>query len=925
MILSLAVIITAILTTSESNGNQVIDFEESFSDYQNIHGLNLGGVTLTCPDTGIVEICDNRCGAAYHSPTKSILTDSSCTGAIYPLVGVFDGPAKYICLWGGDEGGPEGDMDSWELEAFDAPVGGNSLRKVSSGEWNGFPYWKLEINEPNIRRFEARWTGTALPISYDDLEFFLPLSLYKNDDINDDNCVRAGHKITYRISYNYQGVEDDNFIIVDYLPEEVDYNSSTPPGDYNATDRTVIWDLGTMTSPTTGSVDLNVIVKDYNHTDYVITNVAEIIGNTFSASAEVNTAVCFTGSIGDNIICVDKDAVGGLNDGTSWDDAFLDFNDGLAKARYVLQTEPNCEIWVAAGAYKPPYESGYYQNSTFRIPEGNIAIRGHFGGIGRYETSPDQRDFNNPIFETFFDGNLAPWEKAYYVVTCDDIGDGLLLDGFTITGSLGDYYGPPGAGLLITNYSDPMIVRCKFIDNHRYGIYVSDYSYPDVADCLFIDNKAAGIYSYYSWPYVKNCVIDGNNANFYGMKGSYSEMLVEDCIIRRQGDSGISFSDSPHLAVIDCKIENNALNGINCSDSYLEVMGCTIQNNANNGIMVTSYSTPKITNNIIRGNKGNGIYITDCGYIEIKNNWIYKNGDSGTDSGMFLQNSISPPLVRNNTIVENPYGVFVALGQDPCLVNDIIWGNSTNIYSERGLENIEASYNCIEGGFPGTGNISSDPCFVKPDSNDFHLKPASLCIDSGDANADYGDETDIDGQCRVIWGNSAERADIGADEFATKADYTGDSLINFIDFANLATKWLLTDPNKSLDDDNDVDIYDLAQFCDDWLWIGPCVPLDEMLAQQSGGDLGMALETEESTELADQTQTTETVEEPATETPAAAEEQMEGIAQPLSDEQILVLIDWAEQIWETDPEVREMIDPNDYQRFIDSIREELND
>jgi hypothetical protein len=144
----------------------LIDFE-TYSDYQNLNGMNLGGVTLTNPTNSIVIYDCNRFGVSYHSPTKAIGSFSG-GASVNPIVGVFESPQTYIALWAGDAGG---DDDSWELRAFDAPSGGNSLGLVQSGTWIGYPYCKLEISAANIRRFEARWTGTAYGIGYDDLEF----------------------------------------------------------------------------------------------------------------------------------------------------------------------------------------------------------------------------------------------------------------------------------------------------------------------------------------------------------------------------------------------------------------------------------------------------------------------------------------------------------------------------------------------------------------------------------------------------------------------------------------------------------------------------------------------------------------------------------------------------------------------------------
>jgi len=289
------------------------------------------------------------------------------------------------------------------------------------------------------------------------------------------------------------------------------------------------------------------------------------------------------------------------------------------------------------------------------------------------------------------------------------------------------------------------------------------------------------------------------------------------------------------LTIIGCTIENNSY-GIKCSNTYLEISDCTIQGNSNHGIWAESASFPTIINNVICNNRHFGVYTDNCENIDIKNNWIYHNGYSypSDGSGVYLKNSNSHAIVRNNTVVENaPFGIYVYYGLDPCLVNDIIWQNSTNIYSVRGLEEVNASYCCIEGGFDGTGNIDCDPCFVDSDANNFHLKPISLCIDAGDPYADYEDETDIDGDPRVANG----RAEIGADE-VTKADYNGDEIVNFIDFALLFDEWQYQESNKSLDEDADVDINDLVVFCNNWLWTSLWSPRQ----QSFGQDMGIMIE-----------------------------------------------------------------------------------
>ncbi len=148
-----------------ANALVTIDFD-AYSDYQNLDGINLGGVTLTT-STGTVEVFANRDGASYRSPINSV---SSPTGKD-PIIGVFDVPVIYVSLWAGDVGGVGDDDDQWQLDAYDAPFGGNLLGSVTSPIWIGDPYVQLSITATGIMRFEATWLGQVGGIAYDDLEF----------------------------------------------------------------------------------------------------------------------------------------------------------------------------------------------------------------------------------------------------------------------------------------------------------------------------------------------------------------------------------------------------------------------------------------------------------------------------------------------------------------------------------------------------------------------------------------------------------------------------------------------------------------------------------------------------------------------------------------------------------------------------------
>jgi hypothetical protein len=144
---------------------QSIDFE-AFSDGQDLHGIDLGGVTLTARGgTKVLVYADNQIGNSYRSPVNSVIAYNA-RGWV-PLVGEFDGPQSFVRLWGGDDAGDE---DQWELEAFDGA--GESLGVVRSPVWNGAPYASLEVRADGIVRFEARFVGQSqFKIAFDDIEF----------------------------------------------------------------------------------------------------------------------------------------------------------------------------------------------------------------------------------------------------------------------------------------------------------------------------------------------------------------------------------------------------------------------------------------------------------------------------------------------------------------------------------------------------------------------------------------------------------------------------------------------------------------------------------------------------------------------------------------------------------------------------------
>jgi parallel beta-helix repeat protein len=618
-------------------------------------------------------------------------------------------------------------------------------------------------------------------------------SLVKDNNDPNNGCVDPNKykNLTFDIFWDVNGHPDTNKVVIDQLPDELDYNSlSSPTGDYNSFDRIVKWNISGNSGHIVLKTNVNKWAKPYG----TITNTAIMEGDTYLTKDDCNVDVCPWGT---QIIYVDRDATQGFNNGTDWNDAYLDLQDALTQARN--SPEMTTPIWVAAGPYKPVNNVNIfdYKSKSFELPD-NVALIGHFGGIGTYETSPYQRNFNDANNETILEGKIGQndGDSVYRVVTGTGI-ENVLIDGFTVEGSRTVYpFTVPAAGIDLNAVSDISIVNCKIRDNHYYGIYVENYSYPNIYNCTFTSNNIAGIYIYdhSELEEISSCIFDGNGLTGNGILASYySDVNVEKSIV-----------------------QNHTEDAININGGGLTLKG-----------------------SIIRYNGWNGIFLYNNMTTEIINNWIHNNGSSGIS----FNSQASTPLVRNNTIYQNyAYGIYSSQsGADPNIINCIITGNDTNDLYKPGGSFGEVNYCLLQHSHSGIGNITGDPCFINILGNpdDLHIDVNSICKDAGDPNVSYDDERDIDGEPRVAFG----RADIGGDEYYwSKADYNKDANVNFIDFASLARPWGAQDSNISLNTDSDVDIEDLKLFCDDWLWKPAWIQRQWMLdmAFDGGNDMAMA-------------------------------------------------------------------------------------
>ena len=361
-------------------------------------------------------------------------------------------------------------------------------------------------------------------------------------------------------------------------------------------------------------------------------------------------------------------------------------------------------------------------------------------------------------------------------------------------------------------------------------------AYPEV--------RGGGVYIKDCSPTVRYCDLRYNyshNANYNGAGGgiateSSSALIAYNYIRDNQADSG---------------------GGLCCMEyGSPRLIGNIVRDNtafyAGGGMYFGARSSPIVERNAVLRNVsagwgGGGVnswtsYIYYGTYATLRSNLIAQNratggGDAQGGGGVYCR--YDRAVLIGNTIADNQAvtgGGIYALNypaQAPLVQNAIVWGNTATTgpqiytYPSTGSE-IHVTYSDVQGGWPGVGNLDTDPRFANPANLEYQLLPFSPCIDAGDpAFVAQPGELDLDGQRRVWDGdaNGSWIVDLGADEYGSYAygDLNCDFAIDFGDInpfvlaltnpAGYAAAFPLCDiGNGDINGDGRVDFGDINPF-----------------------------------------------------------------------------------------------------------------
>jgi hypothetical protein len=337
---------------------------------------------------------------------------------------------------------------------------------------------------------------------------------------------------------------------------------------------------------------------------------------------------------------------------------------------------------------------------------------------------------------TIIDGNLA----GSVVTLASGEGPASVLRGFTLQrGDASGYYGSEGGGVRIERSS------------------------PTIQGNIITNNRACG---------------SGG-----GIEADFSSARIEDNLITNNGQSLLcSGGIGGGIAVLAGQTQ--VIDNI--------IVGNTWRSSSGGGIALFG-GTPIVRGNLIRANSaydsGGGIDVSNSDALIVQNLIIGNQAEQGGGIYFGVGDGERGPLLVNNTIAENlgqGSGIF-AVGFDAHaqLFNNVVVGASgqSAIYCDPSFDptppvfmfnNVytpdASAYGGICGDPTGTyGNISADPLFVDPLSNDYHLGSGSPSVDAGDNTAPDLPATDFDGDQRII----NDRVDQGVDEYGVSAHRPG--------------------------------------------------------------------------------------------------------------------------------------------------------
>jgi parallel beta-helix repeat protein len=281
---------------------------------------------------------------------------------------------------------------------------------------------------------------------------------------------------------------------------------------------------------------------------------------------------------------------------------------------------------------------------------------------------------------------------------------------------------------------------------------------------------------------------------FYFHTGEDANSVVKGLtIINGYQTSGGAIWCNSNPTIKNCTITNNTASsfggGIYCYDSNAAISNCTFSKNTalskGGALFCDYYSGATLGNSILWNNTAaSGHEIALAGTSTPSSLNVLYNDIDGGKTEIYAE--------TNCPVVWGPGN----LDTDPCFVNS----DSNNYHLQSRIWQWDDANGWNEG------------------------KNNSFCIDAGNPGSGLGDEGITSANVRINMGaaGGTVKASVPPDEWRLLADIDNDGITNNNDFAWFASYWLAkgSELPADLDRNGSVDISDLQLFSDDWMRMG---------------------------------------------------------------------------------------------------------
>ncbi len=477
-----------------------------------------------------------------------------------------------------------------------------------------------------------------------------------------------------------------------------------------------------------------------------------------------------------NAFYVDSTATGN-NDGTSWANAFTDFQSAVALA---LAADT---VFVAKGTYKPSVGIGYARTRTFKLANGVLYFGGFPNGGGNFAS----RDFvaNRSILSGDIGTANDSTDNCFTVVDASNLSTSTRMSGFTVERGNADssnssvMYGRSGAIYLHNTGAirlDSVTVRNNFGKNGS-AIFAGEPVNWNVTGCLFDRNtNASAIYIGGNASGTFNNCTFSNNQGFVGGAVSLNvlsaTMNFTNCaftgnIAIGSGGGGAVSGGAAASTFANCSFANNTatsgpggalykfystLNSFtNCtftantggggfgggalcsSQGGFMVDRCVFNQNytsgpssAHGGAIYNNGGNTSVINSVFWGNYttlgiGGAIYNNTGGQLTVTNSTFANNNAAGYSQGGGINNNSSSSATISNSI---------------------FWGNIANFNNTasasqigHGSGTLTVSNTIWQGNTSGGTIYNVNPLFTNAGSGNLTLQDCSPAIDTGATNS----------------------------------------------------------------------------------------------------------------------------------------------------------------------------------------------